>query len=98
MSMGLLTLQAIYTIVWAYCLFSLYREIKSSQHLLPKKRIFKLHATLLVFYFFFAVMTTIVYYLPEWTDHLGYSTCLYIFLGTLNFLSIITYTIEMGSF
>ena len=55
-------LMVTYLLVWGWSLFSLYTKIKASRKLLPKKKVFQLHATLLILYLlFYAIYITFLY-------------------------------------
>ena len=43
-------LEMIYLAIWSYALYSLFVRFKASEHLLPRKRVFVIHATLLTFF------------------------------------------------
>ena len=57
--------ETVYLVVWSFALCSLFARFKSSEHLLPRKRVFIIHATLLTVYLLCQivsiVMTTILY-------------------------------------
>ena len=40
----------VYLVVWSYALYSLFARFKASENLLPRKRVFVMHATLLTVY------------------------------------------------
>ena len=50
----LIPLEFTYSVTWCWALCKLYTQIKSSRYLLPNKRIFLLHGTLLFLYFLFS--------------------------------------------
>lgn len=58
--------QVAYLVIWALALYSLYRDIQQAKTILPNRRIFLLHASLLVLYLLGVAGDTILSYMPKW--------------------------------
>jgi len=56
--------QFTYLLIWAWALYVLYRDIKQARMLLPNKRIFFLHGSLLVLYILGVTGDTVLSYMP----------------------------------
>ena len=55
----------IYLVTWSYVLYSLFFRFKSSEHLLPRKRVFIIHAVLLAVYLFCYIITIVINRITE---------------------------------
>ena len=44
------TLEMVYLMIWSLALFLLFARFKASEHLLPRKRVFIIHAALIIVY------------------------------------------------
>ena len=53
-------LEMVYLITWSYALYSLFARFSASEHLLPRKRVFIVHAALLTVFFFCQVIAIVV--------------------------------------
>jgi hypothetical protein len=58
--------QFAYFLIWAWALYALYRDIKHANMLLPNKRIFVLHGSLLILYILGVTGDTVLSYMPQW--------------------------------
>jgi len=56
--------QFTYLLIWAWALYVLYRDIKQARMLLPNKRIFFLHGSLLLLYILGVTGDTVLSYMP----------------------------------
>lgn len=55
-----LAFQTICTLVWGWTLFSLYRDVNTSDKLLPNKKLFILHGSLLATYLFLYLLQILI--------------------------------------
>ena len=53
-------LQMVYLVTWSYALYSLFARFKASEHLLPRKRVFIIHAVLLTVFLLCSIITIVM--------------------------------------
>ena len=83
-------------VAWAWSLFRLYRDIKHSEKLLPDKKIFILHGSLLIAFLLTLLTQTIILEIAD-TQTSGSNAQLVLY-GTYNLLGLIYNCIEMATF
>jgi len=104
-SYGWLALVTLFTFAWAWTLYKLYRDTVHSAKLLPDKRIFKLHASLLVCFILMTALNNYAYWTATITsnktsDDWGGVSSLALFLGNLfealTFVLVVLLMLPMG--
>ena len=80
-------------VAWAWSLFRLYRDIKYSEKLLPDKKIFILHASLLIAFLLILLTQTIIIQLAN--KLMSGSNAQLVLFGIYDLLTLILRCIEM---
>jgi hypothetical protein len=88
-------LKILYLVIWSYALCSLFVKFKSSKHLLPRKRVFIIHAALLTVYFLCKIITIVMI---KFLSSCISETCFYIFESIKDVVLTIANTFEVITF
>lgn len=83
-------------IAWSWALFSLYRDVKHSEKLLPDKKIFLLHGSLLTAFLVLLLAQTIIQEIADKQTTPTYEP--YTLYGIVDLLGFIFSCVEMATF